>query len=243
VRFSESSGKQPAGGTAHQPLSILLFDWTDVLIRAASFILSIMALAANAAIIDRVAVSVGTEAITESEIEREIRLTALLNTEAPDVSPAGMRKAAERLVEQALIRREIELSRYPTPEISDIEKTLDQIKTIRFGGEKGFQQALGRLDLTEDDVKRQLLWQTTLLRFIEMRFRPGVHVTEEDIREYFDKEIRPITANGSGVSIEDYRDRIEQAISGERADKELDAWMREARSRTRIVYHPEAFEK
>jgi hypothetical protein len=211
--------------------------------RTAALILAIVPLAAYAAVIDRVAVSVGTEAITESEIEREIRLTALLNTETPDISPASKREAAERLVEQALIRREIELSRYPTPEMSDIEKTLDQIKTIRFGGEKGFQQALGRLNLTEEDVKRQLLWQTTLLRFIEMRFRPGVHVTDEDIREYFDKEIRPIAANGSGVSIEDYRDRIEQAISGQRADKELDAWMKEARSRTRIVYHPEAFEK
>jgi hypothetical protein len=206
-------------------------------------IVAMMTLAASAAVIDRVAVSVGTEAITESEIEREIRITALLNTETPDLSPASKHKAAERLVEQALIRREIELSRYPTPEMSDIEKTLDQIKSIRFGGEKGFQQALGGLGLTEDDVKRQLLWQTTLLRFVEMRFRPGVHVTEEDIREYFDKEIRPITANGSGVSLEDYRDRIEQAISGQRADKELDAWMKEARSRTRIVYHPEAFEK
>ena len=211
--------------------------------RTAVLILAIVPLAAYAAVIDRVAVSVGTEAITESEIEREIRLTALLNTETPDISPASKREAAERLVEQALIRREIELSRYPTPEMSDIEKTLDQIKTIRFGGEKGFQQALGRVNLTEEDVKRQLLWQTTLLRFIEMRFRPGVHVTDEDIREYFDKEIRPITANGSGVSIEDYRDRIEQAISGQRADKELDAWMKESRSRTRIVYHPEAFEK
>jgi hypothetical protein len=204
----------------------------------------LMALAfANAAVIDRVAVSVGSEAITETEIEREIRLTALLNTDTPNLTPENKRKAAERLVEQALIRREIELSHYPTPDMADIEKTLDQIKTIRFGGEKAFQQALGRLNLTEEDVKRQLLWQTTLLRFIEMRFRPGVHVTEEDIREYFDKEIRSVAANGSGVSLEDYRDRIEQAISGQRADKELDAWMKEARGRTKIVYHPEAFEK
>jgi hypothetical protein len=210
--------------------------------RAASLIVAMVA-AAHAAVIDRVAVSVNTHAITESEIGREIRLAALLNGENPVITPQTKRQTAERLVEQALIRREIEISRYPMPDMADIEKTLDQIKKIRFGGEKGFQEALGRLNLTEEDVKQQLLWQTTLLRFIEIRFRPAVHVTEEDIREYFDREIRPITANGSGVSLEDYRDRIEQTLSGQRADKEVDAWMKEARSRTKIVYHPEAFEE
>ena len=208
-----------------------------------SFLLpALVALLAGAAVIDRVAVSVGLEAITESEIEREIRLTALLNNASADLIPASKRKAAERLVEQTLIRREIELSRYPRPDMKEIDQSLEQLKTVRFGGEKGFQAALGRLNLTEQDVRRQVLWQTTLLRFIEMRFRPGVHVTEQDIREYFDREIKAVTNNGQ-VSLEEYRDRIEQAISGQRADQEMDAWMKEVRSRTRIEYHAEAFEK
>jgi hypothetical protein len=208
-----------------------------------SFLLpALVALLAGAAVIDRVAVSVGLEAITESEIEREIRLTALLNNASADLSPASKRKAAERLVEQTLIRREIELSRYPRPDMKDIDQSLEQLKTVRFGGEKGFQAALGRLNLTEQDVRRQVLWQTTLLRFIEMRFRPGVHVTEQDIREYFDREIKAVANNGQ-VSLEEYRDRIERAISGQRADQEMDVWMKEVRSRTRIEYHAEAFEK
>lgn len=203
---------------------------------------AVSAFVASAAVIDRIAVSVGLEAITESEIAREVRLTALLNNATPDLSPAGKRQAAERLVEQTLIRREIELSRYPRPDMKEIDQTLSQIKQARFGGEKGFQEALGRLNLSEQDVRRQVLWQTTLLRFIELRFRPGVHVTEQDIREYFDKEIKAVANNGQ-VSLEEYRDRIEQAISGQRADQELDSWMKEVRSRTKIEYHPEAFEK
>jgi hypothetical protein len=204
--------------------------------------LAIALFTAGAAVIDRIAVSVGEEAITESEVEREIRLTALLNGDKPDLAPAAKRKVAERLVEQALIRREIELSRYPAPSAADIEKTFAQIKQVRFGDEKSFQAALARLHLTEDDVKQHLRWQTMLLRFIEMRFRPGVHVTEDDIREYFNTQIKPVAANGA-VTLEDYRDRIEQAISGERADKEMEAWLKEARSRTKIRFHDEAFEK
>jgi hypothetical protein len=202
-------------------------------------ILALFAAAGCGEVIDRLAVSVGNYAITESGIEREIRLTALLNGEEPDFSPANKRKAAGRLVEQALIRREMEISRYPAPDLSEIAPMLEQIKKVRFGAEDPYREALQHLGLDEQDLKQHLLWQTTLLRFIEMRFRPGVQVSEDDIREYFDRQIKP--GNSQPVSIEDYRDRIEEALTGERADKELDSWLKEARSRNKITYHPEAF--
>ena len=61
---------------------------------------------ATAEIIDRVAVSVGNQVITEDQIGEEIRVTAFLNHETPDLSPAQKRRAAERLIEQALVRRD-----------------------------------------------------------------------------------------------------------------------------------------
>jgi hypothetical protein len=203
---------------------------------------AIMLAPASAEVIDRVAVSVGNQAITRSEIAREIRLTAFLNREEPDLSPEAKRAAAERLIDQKLIWREMELSSYPAPDLSEVEPMLREIKSVRFGGEQNFQTALERHGVDLEDLKRHLLWQLTVLRFIELRFRPGVQVSESDIEEYFNKQVKEAPGNGKQVSVEDFRDRIEQAITGERADRELDLWLKETRSRARIEFRPEAFQ-
>ena len=44
------------------------------------------------------------------------------------------------------------------------------------------------------------------------------------------------------VGIEDYRDQIEQKLIEERVVKDLDAWLAEARKRTEVVFHEEAFQ-
>src|ERR1017187_6822016 len=76
-------------------------------------------LPARAEIIDRIAVSVGNRVIAESDLHREIRVAAFLDGVQPDFSPAGRRATAERMVEQVLIRRELEISRYPIPSAAE----------------------------------------------------------------------------------------------------------------------------
>jgi hypothetical protein len=43
------------------------------------------------------------------------------------------------------------------------------------------------------------------------------------------------------VDLEDYRDQIETTLAGQRADKQMDTWLQEARKRLEIVYHDEVF--
>ena len=79
----------------------------------------LLAGAAGAEVIDRIAVSVGSRVITETDLDRELRITALLNNEKPDFSPANKRQTAERMVDQTLVRSEMEESRYPPPSAAD----------------------------------------------------------------------------------------------------------------------------
>ena len=80
----------------------------------------------TAEVVDRVAVVVGTNVITESELLREVRLTEFLNGEPLDLSPEKKRAAAERLVDQQLIRTEMELGRYPQPGTAEADKVLQE---------------------------------------------------------------------------------------------------------------------
>src|SRR6266540_2955692 len=105
-----------------------------------------LCIAAQAEIIDRIAVTVGTTVITESEVLRQMRLIAFQNHEKPDFSPEKRRAAAEKLVEQTLIRREIEVNRYSKATPADVEKTLKELKAS-YGSEQAFRKALASYGL------------------------------------------------------------------------------------------------
>src|SRR5205823_3515234 len=157
-----------------QPFSIFVFDWTNVLMRRLPICgwlaaLLLIALSASAAIIDRIAVSVGNRVITTSDLDREVRVTAFLNGSKPDFSASAKRATADRLVEQKLIRNELETSRYPLPSPSEVEPELQQFKQKYYPEDGAYQHALAEYGITDDDVRAELLWQRSLLLFIDIR--------------------------------------------------------------------------
>ena len=198
----------------------------------------------RAGLIDRVAVTIDNQIITESEIAQEIRLTSFLNGDPPEFSPEARKKAANRLIEQKLIRKEIELGHYLKPEEAEVEAMLKQVQAQRFQGEKDYRQALEKYDIAEDDLKAYLLWQLTLLRFIDARFRPGVQVSDDEIRAYYESERARLekTDDPDKGSLENLRDQIRDTLTGQRADQQLDEWLTGARRSARIQFHEEAFQ-
>jgi hypothetical protein len=192
------------------------------------------------AVVDRIAVTVGNQVITETEILREIALTAFLNGEKPAFTAEKKRQAADQLVEQKLVRKEMEMGRYP-------EATDEQAKELlattakNVGGEEQMKRLLAADGLTENDLEQHLLWQLTLVRFIDLRFRPAIQVTAEDVQDYFRKEIVPKQQPGHPVRLGEVRDKILETLSAQRADQQLDEWLKHAKTTTRIDYKSEAF--
>jgi len=200
---------------------------------------------APAEIIDRIAVSAGLRVITASDIDREIRVVAFLAGKPADFSPAARRAAAGRMVEQRLIQRELEVSRYPVPSASEVEPAFDKFKQEHYPTDAAWRSALAEQGISEQGVKDEMLWMRTLVFFTDSRFRSGVQLSDEETRDYFEKTVKPAAEAahpGRPASFEDYRDQIEETLAGQRVDRELDKWLAEARSRTEIVYHDEAFQ-
>jgi hypothetical protein len=211
--------------------------------RVLFFLITLALAPADAAIIDRIAVTLDSQVITESEIMLEIRLTALLNGEPVDATPQARKKAANRLIEQKLIRREVELGRYVQPSPGEEEPMLKQIQAQRFHGPDDYRKALEKYGVDEAQLRAHLLWQLTLLRFIEVRFPPSVEVTDEDMHQYFVQHLPELEKRaGKPVSIESVRNEIRDALTEQLVDKQLNDWLAEARGRTHIAFHPEAFQ-
>jgi hypothetical protein len=208
-------------------------------------LLAICVLAASGAIIDRIAVSVGNRAILTSDIDREIRIAAFLNGVKPDFSPQSRRTAAGRMVDQTLVRLEVETSRYPAPSTEDVQTPLDQFKKQHYADDGAYQRALSDARITEQDVINELIWQRTLLSYIDIRFRPSVQVSDQEIQDYFQKIVKPAADAahpGHAAMLAEYRDQIEAKLAGKKEDDELNRWLDQAKQRYEIVYHDEAFQ-
>ena len=196
-------------------------------------------------IVDRIAVSVGNRVITASDLDREIRVTAFLDGKQPVFSPATKRATADRLVEQQIIRRELETSRYQMPSAAEVEPVVQKFQRDHFKDAADYERALAAAGISDRDVKDELLWQRGLEWFIGARFRLGVQVSDQEIQDYFEKTVKPAAEAahpGAPVALDDYRQAIEETLAGPRADQQLDDWLGEVRKRTGILYHEEAFQ-
>jgi hypothetical protein len=197
----------------------------------------LLASVATAEIIDRIAVTVERRVITESEIIRQQRIAAFLNGEKPDFSSAAKRTMADRLVEQVLIRRELETSGYD-PSSSTVNNNYQQVKA-RFKSDEAYKQALAQYGITDEDVREAMKWQAELLEFVDQRFRPGVQIPESEIREYYDQQV---AQNPNKLPpYEEAKEDIEQILTSQRVDNALDRWLGQARTQARMRYREEVF--
>ena len=200
------------------------------------------AVAARGEIIDRIAASVGNRVITASDLDREIRVAAFQDGVKADFTPARKRATVEAMIEQKLIQTELANSRYPLPDPAELAPAIEQFKKEHFKDDQQYRATLAEYGIGEEDFKELLLWQRTLLLFIQVRFETGVQLTDQDVEEYFTKTVKPAAEAahpGQPVTLEDYRDQIERTLTGQRADQQMDTWLRDVRRRTNVILHEE----
>jgi len=206
--------------------------------------LLLAATAARTEIIDRVAVTVDRMVITESDILSHLRIAAFLNQTAVETGPEARRAAAERMVEQVLVRRDMEISRYPAPRPVEVEPVLEDWLKEHLMGDAGYRAALEQFGITDEELRENMLLQLTVLRFIEYRFRPSVALNDEEVEAYYRERFGPAWTeqNNSPVpELDDVRGDIEDILIQEHVDAALDEWLKQAATQARIRYRQEAF--
>src|SRR3984885_8750378 len=206
------------------------------------FLIATLLTTTHAEILDRVAVTVGKHVITEGDILLDLRIAAFLDQKPVDVSGDQKRKAADRLVDQYLLLQEASTSRQVLPTAADAGQLLDQVKT-QYATETEYRAALARYGVTEAQLSQHLLNGIRALRFTDLRFRPEVQLSDEDLHEYYDSMAAQWRrANASQVpTFEASRDQIEKLLTDQRVTQALDRWLGTTRSETQILYKESVF--
>lgn len=205
------------------------------------FLIAMLAGAGHAAILDRVAVTVGRQVLTESDVIRNLRVAAFLDHKPVDLSAGQKRKAAERLVDQLLILQDASFSRIPLPANPDVSAALGPVKA-EYGSD--YEAALRRYQITENDVREHLVEGMRAMRYTELRFKPEVQISDADLRELYSSLVKQWKAKGE-TQIPDFdssRSQLEKLLTDQRMTGALDRWLTLQRSETRIEYRDEVFQ-
>lgn len=205
-------------------------------------LIAVLVTALHAEILDRIAVTVGKHVITEGDILLNLRIAAFLDQKAVDFSGDQKRKTADRLIDQYLLLQEASTSRQVLPTAADARQLLDQVK-VQYATETEYRAALGHYGITEAQLSEHLLNGIRALRFTDLRFRPEVQLTDDDLHDYYDSMAAQWRrANPAQVpTFEASRDQIEKLLTDQRVTQALDRWLGTTRSETQILYKEAVF--
>jgi hypothetical protein len=190
--------------------------------RLKGFIFAVLLPAGFAGVIDRVAVVIDKQVITESEVLENLRLTDFLNNQPLDLGPAARRADAERMVDQELLRKELDNSGFVKPPGSQADVLLRNFRHQRFHTIAAYRAAVEKYGISEDALKQRLLWQATVIGFTDFRFGAG----------------RPNATEAS----DGQSPGGQPPADGSSVDQALDAWLKQARNDAAISFKPEAFQ-
>lgn len=205
----------------------------------AALIALLLSIVLRAVIIDRIAIVVGGDKIIkDSDIDRDIRLVSFINKQKVDFGADARRAAANRLIDQTLIRREIEVGMYSVPSGTDVEKTLAAVEKSRCSTTAQCKKELAAYGLTQQELKEYLSWQLTVLQFIDARFRPAVMVSDNEVEKYYQQHLTELRKQNPGKpdTLEALHDQIQQTISAEHVNQQFDAWLKARRQAIKIEY-------
>jgi hypothetical protein len=201
--------------------------------------------ALHAEIIDRIAVTVGNEVITDSMIRQQLRLSALYDSQEPDFSIESRRKAAETLVSRILLTAEMEESRYPDPEMREVMEAAREVLFVRYPNEDAYLKDLARRGLTEEEVRLFMQSMIRSVNFVELRFRAGVQVSSEDIARYYASEFTDYWKRTEGGKprppLDEVADEIEEWITQDRITEASEAWLKQTRATAEVRFRDEVF--
>jgi hypothetical protein len=203
---------------------------------------SVALLVAQAAVLDRIAVTVAKHVITESDILLELRIDAFLDQKPVDAGPDQKRKAADRLIDQYLLLEEASTSRQVLPTAVDAQLLLEQVKA-QYATETEYRATLARSGITEAQLSQHLLNGIRALRFTDLRFRPEVQLSDDDLKDYYDSMAAQWRRANPGQvpTFDASRDQIEKLLTDQRVTQALDRWLGTTRSETEILYKEEVF--
>jgi len=206
--------------------------------------LALVALGGAQQVVDRIVATVNGQPILLSDWEVEMRFEALLNQKPLPVSDEVAHAALDRLIDQELLQQQIRSYRLMEPAAEDVSARVAEVRKQLPNGEDAaaYHALLARYGLSEAEVRERVASQLAILRFIDVRLRPSVHVDRRSIETYYNDTLLPeLRRKGAKLSpLAEVAPQIEELLSQQRVDALTNDWLKDLRQQNQIRIDPAA---
>jgi len=195
--------------------------------------------AAQPVVLDRVVAVINGDVLLQSDVQEEQRFAAL---EPFAVAPGSdtLQRAARRLANRTLILQQMkaqqQLGGGVTDEqvqqaLTDLRSHLPKCRQYHCDTPEGWKAFLAANDLTEAEVVAHWRQRLAILRFIDLRFRSGIRIPNEEIEAYYKKSIVPVfeRQHEKPPPLSDISSRIQEVLLQQHVNVLLQDWLKSLR--------------
>jgi hypothetical protein len=189
--------------------------------------------------LDRLIAAVNGKVITDGDLKLARSLNAVVFTSDNQV-PSSRLDEVDHLVDLELMRQELKNFQLAQDDEGKIESRLQSLRDY-YAQQGGLPALLQSLGLQESELVSYLRLQSSILKFVDFRFRPFVSVSAEEIQKYYEGRLRD-QLKKSGLefpSLEQVSARIEEILKEEKMNAMLESWITEVRRNSKIEYFQE----
>ena len=194
--------------------------------------------AGQGVVLDRVVAVVNGDLVLESDLDEERRFEEIQPYR--DVRGSVSRsRTIERLIDRILIGQQAALEAETAvsdtaldAQLATLKKNIPECKQYHCETEEGWKKFLGDHGFTEAEFRERWRQRMVLLKFIEVRFRNGVTISENDIKNYYEQTMLPEYAkrNVPPPPLESISKRIEEVLLQRQVSALLVDWLKSLRA-------------
>jgi peptidyl-prolyl cis-trans isomerase SurA len=198
--------------------------------------------AGQGTVIDRVVAVVNGDLILDSDVDEEQRFEEIQPYRTADENHSRD-LTVRRLIDRLLILQQADME----PETAISDKELDaQLMTLRKDipackqyhceTDEGWKKFVNDHGFTVEEFRERWRQRMELLRFIEVRFRNGIRISDDDIKNYYEKTMLPEYAKRhvTPPKLETISPRIEEVLLQQQVGNLLRDWLTSLRAQGRV---------
>ncbi|HVM92909.1 MAG TPA: SurA N-terminal domain-containing protein [Terriglobales bacterium] len=189
-------------------------------------------------IVDRVVANVNGHVVLQSDWEEEVSFEAFEDGKDPATFTEAERKAAlDRLIDQELLREQVRPSQAAPSE--QVAERMAEVRKLHPSAttEEGWRSALQHCGLTQKSLEARLSDQIQLMKLVEDRLRPSVHIDQQAVENYYRDRLVPELqkAGTQAKPLTEMYGRIKTLLAEQKLNELLTGWLASLRSEGHIL--------
>lgn len=193
-------------------------------------------------VVDRVVAVVNQDPVLDSDLDEERRFVNF----QPITDPTGVfsrQLALQRLINRDLILQQAKIqAQQPVPDskvnaqLAQLRKDLPACKQYHCDTDAGWERFITDHGFTLAELTKRWRERIEVLDFIELRFRGGIHISSQEISDYYTKSLLP-EYKKQGVpapKLEAVSDRVQEVLLEQQVSSLLNDWLKSLRAQGSI---------